>query len=1263
MSTQDFFIDPCDQGTFTILPLNLASSFANLGDSFRSLTVGYTETTRFTIPSGLMAALDVSPATRLTGEACAESNGNIVFADPDICSYATGGLTLKLVGLTNAEASLSECSIITLPKWRITDVPGFGNAGGVCDAISVIIPGGQSSELSLTNTGLATVSVFAGSNDLSSALLTLVDNEKFVDGEGFRLGAGICEGATPAFVIANNPNQCNIGYVVDDTSSVTYDDNDPILLTTFTAALMREDISSTLTGLRTETCLIARQNNQACYDCGEFEVFPPEVARTTDSCGVCDGDNESCRDCTRALFGTAQYDVCDVCNGDGNSCRDCTGTIDGTRVYDACDVCGGADECLDCEGVPFGTSRVDACGVCCGDNDCIDCANVIDGSAFIDQCGECIVGDQPFNVCLPCKLSQRDECGVCNGDSSSCADCNGVPNGPANADVCGICGGDGLSCVDCRGILLGTSALDVCGVCDGDGLSCTDCASTVDGTLVYDLCGICGGDNDCVDCAGEICGLAQFDLCGVCDGDDSTCVDCEGVVNGPKRLNRCNQCVDYASSVDAPQCLEEQLIGEVHHSIKQFAAIVLGVLALLAVCIACVVHALGGTGVLGLFFGCCIGCGGEFLGSAKCRIDKAHAKTKRTARRTPCVEEPAECDAQTLPSITIGEAATGGGGGGGSTSLAQLLVPMTVIALCCTPVVQAQAATGSASVFRAGLCAGSIALAGTPLCNLIQQPSACLALDTALGVSIGECYAGTDIVSRFDTTLLAASLASGTLSGATVDQLVHASKVKFAAGGSWTLERAPAQLLSATSFVAVDVAFLQNDVETLLESLAIGTSLTELRVEQSNLIGNVGDILCSPTLAGLKVLSLRKNSVAGTLCSALPASLEILDLRANSLVGTIPSLSGQAALSELYLDNNRFSGVSGAGVGMFNNAWLPESLRLLCIASAFTESLAFSWNPATTPALESLIADGNDFTGPFPSTLFASTVTLAELGLSFNLFTGEIPSSYFSGPLAFSTFRVNGNEQLSFPPGAFSVDVMCGPCNFECTKICNTVAGRAVIPQIAAWNCAFSVVQDVCANECANTDCADCAGVNSGSAVYDACDVCNGDGDTCSDCAGTINGLETYDVCDVCGGSGDSCLDCAGVANGASVYDGCDVCDGDNSTCDDCLGAPNGSAVIDACDVCGGDNSTCSDCLGEIGGPARYNELGNCNETDIEPQTLFEKQLRQDTGSGSSVTLIVFVFAAALCFCISMMRLCVTTSSNLSTSRISKSQRRSTSEC
>merc|ERR1719436_1135441 len=115
-----------------------------------------------------------------------------------------------------------------------------------------------------------------------------------------------------------------------------------------------------------------------------------------------------------------------------------------------------------------------------------------------------------------------------------------------------------------------------------------------------------------------------------------------------------------------------------------------------------------------------------------------------------------------------------------------------------------------------------------------------------------------------------------------------------------------------------------------------------------------------------------------------------------------------------------------------------------------------------------------------------------------------------------------------------------------------------------------------------------------GSAIEDACGVCNGDGSTCADCAGTPNGSATEDACGVCDGDGSTCADCAGVPNGSATEDACGVCNGDGSTCADCAGTPNGSAVVDQCGVCGGDDSTCADCAGMPNGSAVVDECGVC---------------------------------------------------------------------
>lgn len=73
-------------------------------------------------------------------------------------------------------------------------------------------------------------------------------------------------------------------------------------------------------------------------------------------------------------------------------------------------------------------------------------------------------------------------------------------------DKCGVCGGDNSTCMDCKGVIDGSSVRDRCGVCDGLN-ACLDCAGVPDGTADLDDCGICNGDNSCL----HACGVVNYD--------------------------------------------------------------------------------------------------------------------------------------------------------------------------------------------------------------------------------------------------------------------------------------------------------------------------------------------------------------------------------------------------------------------------------------------------------------------------------------------------------------------------------------------------------------------------------------------------------------------------------------------------------------------------------------------------------------------------------------------------------------------------------
>lgn len=102
-----------------------------------------------------------------------------------------------------------------------------------------------------------------------------------------------------------------------------------------------------------------------------------------------------------------------------------------------------------------------------------------------------IAQSQIFRVLPP-----ADPCGVCGGNGSTCAGCDGKPNSGMKPDLCGLCGGAN-SCVGCDGVPYSGKRTDVCGVCMGNNSTCIGCDGLPrsDGGAVRDSCGVCGGDD------------------------------------------------------------------------------------------------------------------------------------------------------------------------------------------------------------------------------------------------------------------------------------------------------------------------------------------------------------------------------------------------------------------------------------------------------------------------------------------------------------------------------------------------------------------------------------------------------------------------------------------------------------------------------------------------------------------------------------------------------------------------------------------------
>ena len=117
-------------------------------------------------------------------------------------------------------------------------------------------------------------------------------------------------------------------------------------------------------------------------------------------------------------------------------------------------------------------------------------------------------------------LPNRD----CTGRCMVSLDCAGVCGGDAKADECGVCNGNGTSCIGCMDEkacnfnpkAIRDSSPPSCTfpksdkyACNGTCIVPVDCAGTCGGTATLDNCGVCGGDGSACACLQRATAFAE----------------------------------------------------------------------------------------------------------------------------------------------------------------------------------------------------------------------------------------------------------------------------------------------------------------------------------------------------------------------------------------------------------------------------------------------------------------------------------------------------------------------------------------------------------------------------------------------------------------------------------------------------------------------------------------------------------------------------------------------------------------------------------
>ena len=294
-----------------------------------------------------------------------------------------------------------------------------------------------------------------------------------------------------------------------------------------------------------------------------------------DDCGICDGPNDdcestqnncACKGCTDSdtwaggnPSGSCNYDA--SADYDDNSCTypsNCTYGCGGTYCNSEAGDCINVSTCTNytsysCDpqyycasfgnggtspsyGLIASCSNYDAtCG--CGDVTPANCSSYngyqycgdqtyCAGHASLDHDDVCIDNSYDESYCncegtphngshCDCSGNVEDECGECGGDTTTCQDCAGVPNGSSLTFTCGENNlGDGLGGGDASSYPCGSGgcSVNVVNVCNPylndsytNGATCCDnvpdCNGECGGTAFVDNCGTCTISSTLANCS------------------------------------------------------------------------------------------------------------------------------------------------------------------------------------------------------------------------------------------------------------------------------------------------------------------------------------------------------------------------------------------------------------------------------------------------------------------------------------------------------------------------------------------------------------------------------------------------------------------------------------------------------------------------------------------------------------------------------------------------------------------------------------------